>query len=550
MPDQSPGPELPALALAVGAGLGASTLSLGPTPALLSAGISAAVAVALVLRHRRRTLVVAPPPLPAELTPKPRETTTVTPAMAPHHSDRLDGVYQAVLDHLPHGVAALDPKGAMWVYNPAAKQILGTMTDVPIGRALAGHIVDAEDVLVMHPKTGSPTWLRVTARPLEVDDRSGSVVVFEDITTRKEVELALSRSELRHGALLEGAPYGVAIIDAAHALVEHNPALDRLLGHPDDMLTTLGQLEVGDDNVPLLELLGPDPAQAATRIERSDGTVVEAEVSVAPIASLGEAPWLYGVTLHDITDRVRAERMKDAFISTVSHELRTPLTSIMGSLKLLQGGAVGTLEPNAQRMVQIAESNSQRLLALVDDLLDLQRLASGRLEFELKPVNLVSVLAQAADANRGYVDQLGVHLEPVLPPHPVWVWGDERRLLQVFANLISNAAKYSPEGQDVTLTLGAEPTQVHVQDRGPGIPEAMQARVFERFANGEQPANPHAMRGTGLGLAISLAIAEGHGGTLDFETADGQGTTFTLTLPSLATTPQRPGGAPGSQSQP
>jgi signal transduction histidine kinase len=261
-----------------------------------------------------------------------------------------------------------------------------------------------------------------------------------------------------------------------------------------------------------------------------DGSVFPAELTIARVA--GEGPPRFTAFVRDITERKEVERMKNEFISTVSHELRTPLTSIRGALGLLEGGVAGPLPPSVAEMVGIAHKNSERLIRLVNDILDLEKMDAGRLELHLKPTELAPLLFQAAQAHQGYADAYGVRVEAVLDAPGAWARVDADRLAQVLANLLSNAIKFSPRGERVTLRLvrhsGA--LRIAVEDRGPGVPDAFRARMFQKFAQADG-SDTRGRGGTGLGLSIARALVERLGGTLDYVTARDAGTTFWFDLP-------------------
>jgi CheY-like chemotaxis protein len=229
--------------------------------------------------------------------------------------------------------------------------------------------------------------------------------------------------------------------------------------------------------------------------------------------------------------------MKDEFVSTVSHELRTPLTSIAGSLGLLKGGAGGPLPDTAGRLISIAASNSERLVRLINDILDMEKIAAGSMPFDMRPLELRGLLTKSLDGLSGYAEQLGVSL--VLEPGPeIEVSGDIDRLMQVTTNLLSNAAKFSPTGGvvRVSASLHGEGARVSVRDHGPGIPEAFRARIFSKFAQADS-SDTRQKGGTGLGLAIAREIVEQHGGRLHFDTEVGQGTVFHVDLPMAQAAP-------------
>ncbi|MCS6801831.1 MAG: PAS domain S-box protein [Chloroflexota bacterium] len=243
------------------------------------------------------------------------------------------------------------------------------------------------------------------------------------------------------------------------------------------------------------------------------------------------------VLVRDITERKKVERLKNEFVSTVSHELRTPLTSIRGSLGLLKGGVGGPLPPEAANLVDIAFKNSERLVRLINDILDIEKIESGKLHFERQPIELTHLVASAIEANEGLAAEFGVRLTLGERVEPAVVLGDYDRLMQVMANLLSNAAKFSPRGAEVRVDVARSRGgfRVAVRDRGPGIPPQFRHRVFERFAQADA-SDRRQSGGTGLGLSISKAIIERHGGTIGFETSEA-GTTFWFELPDASGLP-------------
>lgn len=239
--------------------------------------------------------------------------------------------------------------------------------------------------------------------------------------------------------------------------------------------------------------------------------------------------------IRDVSERRRIETLKDEFVSTVSHELRTPLTSIAGSLGLLAGGAVGPLSDQAGRLIQIAHANSQRLVRLINDILDIEKIESGKLRLDLTPLDLRDIAQRSIEGIRGYAEELGVGLS-LAEGETAPIRGDADRLIQVVTNLLSNACKFSPSGSVVSVTVDRETRLVRlsVADHGPGIPDAFRSRIFSKFAQADG-SDTRAKGGTGLGLAIAREITERHGGRLWFESAPGEGSVFHLDLP-LATT--------------
>ena len=230
--------------------------------------------------------------------------------------------------------------------------------------------------------------------------------------------------------------------------------------------------------------------------------------------------------------RREAEIARDEFLATVSHELRTPLTAIHGALGLIASGVTGPLDERTGEMVRIARRNSDRLILLVNDLLDMRRLESGNLELHLQEIDLVAVIRQAIEENEGYLAQFQVDCTFEPDRSPIHIRGDRNRLIQVLTNLLSNAAKYGPSNETVRVrTRCADGTvRVSVIDRGEGIPPEFRPRLFEKFARYDS-SDARAVSGTGLGLSIARAIVEAHGGRIGFYSYRSVGTTFYFELP-------------------
>ena len=262
---------------------------------------------------------------------------------------------------------------------------------------------------------------------------------------------------------------------------------------------------------------------------RRNGSSFPADVALG-VMNLPTGPHVVAV-VRDISERRKVEAMKEEFVSTVSHELRTPLTSIAGSLGLLAGGAAGPLPEKAGRLVGLAHANSQRLVRLINDILDIEKIESGKFTLNLGVVDLAEIAGRSVEVMRGLADDLGVEI--VLEPAPAApVRGDADRLIQVVTNLLSNACKFSPGGGQVTVTVdpAARVARLSVKDQGPGIPEAFRSRIFSKFAQADA-SGTRARGGTGLGLAIAREITERHGGRLWFDSPPGGGATFHLELP-------------------
>ncbi len=297
--------------------------------------------------------------------------------------------------------------------------------------------------------------------------------------------------------------------------------------HPDDRERVLHQFE----NLPSGGL------DCDYRIVRSNGAVRWVHALTFALGNdNGKTSRIAGL-LFDITEHkersLKAERLKDEFVATVSHELRTPLASTGGSLALLIGNAAGKLPAPAARLLKIAHANTQRLVRLINDVLDIEKIESGKVVFALKRLEIGSLIKEAIDANRGFAETYSVRLKFDPPPGKVELAADPDWLMQVVTNLLSNAIKYSPPGEEVLVTvekLGAM-VRISVRDHGPGIPEDFKPRVFQRFARADV-SDSRQKGGTGLGLSIVKQIVTRLGGDVQFEDATGGGTVFYVDLPA------------------
>ena len=300
----------------------------------------------------------------------------------------------------------------------------------------------------------------------------------------------------------------------------------------------------GEDPCNLMEKAahaGVAAPPAETLAQRHSGGEFSAEVSISRTElALGNRAIerrthprrLYLLTVRDITRRKRSELLKNEFISTVSHELRTPLTSIGGALSLLVGGAAGVIPAEADRLIGIAKNNSDRLIRLINDILDLERIESGKLNIRREPIQLASALSAAIVENQGIGDDHGVAFTLVGVDPGIIAAADADRLIQVMTNLLSNAAKFSPRHStvDVSTWRRGNMVRVSVSDHGPGIPEEFSEHIFEKFSQADASSSRN-HEGTGLGLSIVKALVEGMGGRVGFESDHSEGTTFYFDLP-------------------
>lgn len=237
-------------------------------------------------------------------------------------------------------------------------------------------------------------------------------------------------------------------------------------------------------------------------------------------------------TLNDVTERRRIAHVQSEFVSVVSHELRTPITSIRGALGLLDAGMAGPIADEPLKLIKIAHKNSQRLVALVNDILDMEKLMAGKMSLNMECINLISLVELAIEANSAYAQAFNTKFVLCECPAEAMVRADSDRLMQVLSNLFSNAVKFSPPERavEISIALKDNKAKVSVSDYGPGIPVEFRARIFSAFAQADS-SDTRKQGGTGLGLKISKTLIEKMGGNIGFESELRAGTCFWFSLP-------------------
>lgn len=372
---------------------------------------------------------------------------------------------------------------------------------------------------------------------------------------RKKAEHALRLSERRYRDMIEGSVRGIFICCGEELLFANQAFADMFKFETADKLIATNKVsDIFDPEVyqELRSQLGtgseksPKPTRREILVPSADGGEIWYE-SISRAINWRGAEAVEG-SLTDITERKMVEQLKSEFVSIVSHELRTPLTSITGSLGLIQSGALGTLPPQVEPLIKIAHTNTQRLVALVNDILDVEKIEAGHMEFHLESVELSDLCAQSLSENVFYGAKYGVTFEFQPEITSAYVSADKDRLLQVLANLLSNAAKFSPKGGCVVLKLAqyANAIRLSVIDKGPGIPAAKQATIFEKFKQADS-SDSRAKAGTGLGLAICQSIAEHHGSRIEISSVEGEGSVFFFDLKRIAS-PSQAVDAPEAQT--
>ena len=362
----------------------------------------------------------------------------------------------------------------------------------------------------------------------------------------EELEQARQRQDAKKSAqlvesIVETVIDGIITIDSKGMIQSFNSAAERLFGYK--------PAEIIGSNV---NCLMPQPYAAEhdgylahfhdtreARVigigrevmgKRKDGAVFPMDLAVSEMQQPGQT--LFVGIVRDITERKRVDQMKIEFVATVSHELRTPLTSVSGALGLVCGGALGPVSEQAKTMLDIAYRNSQRLTLFINDLLDMEKLAAGKMRFNEETVAIMALVEQSIESTRAYAQQYQVNLLLVSRLDGVQVTVDGSRLQQVLSNFLSNAAKFSPKGGQIEINVNQFESlvRVSVQDHGPGIPADFIDRIFHKFSQADS-SDTRRKGGTGLGLAISKELIESMNGTIGFSSAPESGACFYFNLP-------------------
>lgn len=486
---------------------------------------------------------------------------------------------RAILNTVVDGIITIDERGTIESFNPAAVRIFGYPPEEVIGHNINRLMPEPyrrehDGYLVRFLETRSPRVIGIgrevtgcrkdgSTFPMElavseavVSGRRFFAGIVRDISARKAAEQHLRETTTLQRAVLDGTTYAIISTDVDGYVLTFNHAAEKMLGYcdeeiighripsqifdPDEIAQRAAALsrELGETITPSFELF---VAKARRNLsDEREWTFISKEgqrlpvlLSVTALRDGGQQITGFLGIAYDISERKKIERLKNEFVSTVSHELRTPLTSIRGSLGLIAGGIAGQIPPQAAKLIDIAHSNSERLVRLINDILDIEKIESGKMQFNLTVQPLRPLLIQAIEANRPYADQLKVGIELTSGEIDGDVRIDSDRMIQAITNLLSNAAKYSAANACVSIALEKcnSCLRLSVSDRGPGIPEDFRQRIFQKFSQADS-SDTRRKAGTGLGLAITRSLIESMGGKIGFDTSPA-GTTFWIDLPEV-----------------
>ncbi|AKH70219.1 PAS domain S-box [Spongiibacter sp. IMCC21906] len=494
---------------------------------------------------------------------------------------------RAIVETIVDGVITISDKGIIETVNPATEKIFGysaselegknvsilmpnpdhTRHDQYLGNYLASgkkKIIGIGREVIGLRKDGSTFSLDLAISEMEVNGQRMFTGIVRDISERKATEDQLRELLARKRAILATMVDGVITISDRGIIETVNPSAELIFGYT--------EAEMCGNNV---SMLMPNPYRAehdqyignylttgerkiigtgreVTGLRKNDQTF-PLELAISEMDFNGQR--MFTGIVRDISarketeeqlrqamQRVHEQRVKDEFISTVSHELRTPLTSIKASLELMIANAVGELPDQAKMLLDIAHRNSDRLLLLINDILDISKLESEEMPFNIKRVKLISLLKHAISNNQSYADKYGVSFALQECPAELYLNIDSDRMMQVLSNLMSNSAKFSYPNSTVTLCAvdKKDHIRVTVKDKGAGIPEEFQSRIFEKFTQAQHD-NKREISGTGLGLYITKSIVEKHGGKLSFYSEPGKGSEFYIDIPYVTAEPEQHG---------
>jgi PAS domain S-box-containing protein len=476
----------------------------------------------------------------------------------------LEAQLRATLENIDQGVCVFDAQSRTVAWNRRFLELRGTSVQrMRAGMTLAElrevssafHVMDSGGRL--RPLTGDnrEPHLQETHEAVREDGvvlqtrskrlQSGlTVVTYHDITALRSAVRGRQEQASRLAAILNNIQDAIVMLGHSGLIEDLSAGAERLfdctsqqlMGRSLRDLVAETHLEVYERALsefrsrPALRVAGVQQRLVARRL---DGLTFPVELEMIEVW-IGDRPLSMAV-IRDVTERERVERMKDEFVATVSHELRTPLTSIVGALGLLEGGAGGSFSQAGSTLIGAANRNASHLLQLIGDLLDLQGLESGNLQFVLAPHAVYPIVARAVEAHRAYAESRNVSITLEAGGSPAAIARvDAMRFQQVVANLLSNAAKFSSSGATVHVRVSEERSNivVSVRDEGVGIAPEFRPRIFERFAQAD--SSDSGRGGTGLGLSIARSFMNRMAGTIDFESSVGAGTTFYLRLQGAA----------------
>ncbi len=465
-----------------------------------------------------------------------------------------------ILDTADEAIISIDEQQLIQFFNQGAERIFGYEAREILGQPLSLLIPDPYQKPIQDFQGKTSTSKRMSGSQGEIWGRRKTGEIFpaeaslsrlvtrrgvlftsilKDVTERRRAEKALQRNQGLLQKIIDNSPAVISVMDLNHCHLLVNRRYGELISIAPDLVVGRSVHEVWSAEVAAAIVDHHQQCLASKTSIQVEEILTHIEgphtylSSIFPLQT--ESGELYAICSisTDISDRKAIEKLKDEFISVVSHELRTPLTSIHGSLKLLATGRFGEMTEAGQEMLTIAAENTQRLIRLVRDVLDLERLQSGEFPIHRTTCEATQLITQATEIMRPLAYQQGIQLE--IKPTSVLLWASPDLILQTLTNLLSNAIKFSPDKTTVKLEVNQTASEVifQITDQGRGIPPDKLQTIFERFQQVDA-SDSRAKGGTGLGLAICRNIIEKQGGQIWVESVLGQGSTFYFSLPKAA----------------
>lgn len=535
-----------------------------------SDGVRRIIGIGREVQGRRKDGSVVPLDLAvseATLNGQPVFTGVVRDITLRKQAERGAARFSAIVNSSSDAIVSLDMDGSVTSWNPAAERMFGFTEAQMLGRKLMDLLPpecrDFEGQAFERVREGAEVSeyesfrmnrdgmkFAVSCALSPIRDSAGHVLgvvgITRDMTVSKRQLAALRNSEETMRAAMEHASVGMALMTLGGRCLRVNQALSDLVGYTCDELLNMDLRGIThpDDMQPEAQTMhhaldtGEGRTQFDKRVLHKSGKVLFVQTNMSLVQVADSLQRYFIVQFLDLTARQEMEQMKSDFVSMVSHELRTPMTSIRGSLGLIMGAMRSELSDRVAKLIGIAHNNAERLIVLINDILDIDKIASGKMRFESEFVNLSEVVRQSVESVQAYAAQYGVQVKIEQADDTLFAWVDVSRLVQVMSNYLSNAIKFSHKGGQVEVIMSRHDgmARVSVVDHGAGIDEAFKPSIFGRFMQADSTMT-RSKGGTGLGLHITKQIVEYMGGSVGFDSTVGEGSTFWLQLPLLSRQP-------------
>jgi PAS domain S-box-containing protein len=464
-----------------------------------------------------------------------------------------------IVNNVVDGIITVDADGAIESINQSAEQMFGYESSEVLGKKFivlledgcrntyldqlrggnVSHVTHSflseECEELGRHQNGSTFPIELAIRQVMVKGQQLLIHIVRDVTERKQADQKLRLA----ASVFENTTEGIVVTDVDGTIQSVNPAYMAITQYRAEEL--LGKnprfLKSGKQDREFYERMwasisGLGHWQGEIWNRRKSGENFPQWVTINAIKdSRGHTTNYVGVAW-DISQLKESQRMKEEFITTISHELRSPLTSVLGSLEMLVGNMTEPLPEQAQKLIALAHGNSRRLVRLISDILDIEKIEAGKMTFQIEPLELTALVYRVIEDSRALAEQAQITITCQTLATDTRINGDADRLMQAISNLLSNAIKFSPPGEPVEVVVCAHGPmlRVEVTDHGPGIPREFHSQIFKRFAQAGG-VDRGRKAGTGLGLSITKLIVRQHGGLIDFQSTAGVCTTFCIDLP-------------------